>query len=419
MFNKLLNETNEKQILKRSAVLNSIAGVISSTFISILMMMITRTGNIELAGVFSIASVIAYQCLTIGSFATYNVQASDLKREFHLNDFIGLRFVSILLMMILLAWYSFCSGYDIEKAMVVFSFGLFKLSDIVDDLFRAEYHRNKRLDIASLVLIGRYILAFVLFSTTFIFTKNLVFASLFTGLILMVFTLWMHGQFISSFVKEKVVLSFCRFKSLFMVLLPLTVSNYIRMYVVNVPKYAIDMCLSADVQTYYGILVMPAMIINLLAEIIFAPFIPRLAEYWNNSLKKFKTLIVQQLLVILGITLCTIVGGWVIGLDLLSLVYSVDLSNYMLPLVFLLTAGGCNAAALFMTLVLTIQRKQNLTVVVYLLITLGSLFVSKAVVLAYGIYGASMLYLVICTMNLICFSVIAFYEVYKREKVSE
>ena len=208
-----------------------------------------------------------------------------------------------------------------------------------------------------------------------------------------------------------------RFSKIFdlgQILLPLTISNYIRMYVVNIPKYTIDLYLSTEIQTYYSILVMPAMIINLLAEIIFAPFIPRLAEYWEFDTLLFNKMIVRQLLMILGITGCTVAGGWIIGLDLLSLAYSVDLSSYMVPLFFLLSAGGFNAASLFMSLVLTVQRKQKATVVIYFIITVIALMISKSVVLNFGIMGASFIYLLICGMNFIGFLLIVMIEINKK-----
>lgn len=403
----MLEEKDEKKILKRAAFWNTIASIINSTLSSILLFFITRLSGLSAAGMFSIASAIAYQCLSLGNFGARNFHVSDVKKEYSFSDFFFVRVISSILMYGLLLYYAFGSGYTLEKAFVVLTFGIFKSIDAIEDLFHGEYHRNHRLDIAAVLLTFRYLISIISFIVLFIITKDLVITTAITSIITIIIFFVENMGTIRKFVFEKINFNFSKVRSLLYILIPICIANYVKIYVCNLPKYSIDANLNETMQTYFNILIMPVFIINLLSDVIFRPFITKLSIYWHNKdIVNFKNMIYKQLLIVLFLTVCMIIGGYIIGLRLLEIVYNVSLHNYMFSLIILLIAGGFNTAAGFLTLILTIQREQKKLVLAYILCTVFALIIANPLVIHFGILGASILYLLICALMFLIFIIL-------------
>ncbi len=413
----MIEETDENVILKRSAFWNMIASVINSTLSSILLFFITRLNGVTAAGLFSIASAIAYQCLSLGNFGTRNVQASDVNKEFTFSDFFFIKVLSAILMYAMLIYYSFASGYSSEKAWIVFTFGLFKSIDALEDVLHGEYHRNNRLDIGAVLLTFRYIVALIEFVGIYTITKDLILTSSISCLTTVLICYFENRKIFRRFYSEKIHFRSVKFKHLLFILIPISLSNYVRMYVCNLPKYSIDANLTAEMQTYFNILIMPVFIITLLSDVIFRPFITKLSIFWHNKdLRNFKYLILRQLMIVVGLTTIMVIGGYVIGLRLLEIVYAVELSEYMNSLIILLIAGGFNTASAFLTLVMTIQREQKKFTIVYILTTVFALMIADNLIIHYQIIGASILYLFICFMFFAAFMFFVAVRIKKEEK---
>lgn len=413
----LLNEKEENIILKRSAFWNMIASVLNALLSSILLFVITRVGDIDAAGIFSIASAIAYQCLSLGNFGSRTVQVSDVKKEYSFSDYCSIRIISSILMYGLLIYYSFFSCYSHDKALAILSFGLFKSIDAIEDIVHGEYHRQNRLDVSSFLLTVRYIIAIISFIVIYLVSRDLVLTSFISaGLTILIFLL-QNRKLIKQFVNEKYKFNYIKVKSLLMILIPITFSNYVRMYAVNLPKYSIDANLSLDMQTYFNILMMPIFIITLLSDVIFRPFMVKFSVYWENKeIKEFNKLLFFQLLIVLLLTLVMIIGGSVIGLRLLEIVYGVQLKEYMTSLIILLIAGGFNTASSLCTILLTIQRKPKQIVIANTVITIIGICISSSLVITFGIFGASLLCLFICFMMFVTFLGLVLFTSMKAKK---
>ena len=59
--------------------------------------------------------------------------------------------------------------------------------------------------------------------------------------------------------------------------------TFLTLYVINAPKYAIDELATNNVQTIFGIVVMPATVLILFGQYIIQPFLLSLKEKLNND----------------------------------------------------------------------------------------------------------------------------------------
>ena len=410
-FSKMLIEVDESQIIKRSTITNLIASMINASYSAILLFFITRIVGVEEAGIFSIAMAYAYQCQTLGAFGVRNVHASDTNNEYTFSDYFYLRVLSCILMYGLIIYYAFASGYDFEKALVIFSIGVFKSIEAIEDLYHGEYHRNNRLDIGSILQTIRYVISLIVLLVLLIITRDLVISNLITTVVTIIIFIFQNKPFIKYYIKEKINYNLKKLKELFMIVFPICVSGFISAYIVNIPKYAIDRCLNQSIQTYYGILMMPVLVINMLSVVVYRSMINSLSvAYNNNDNKTFISIIAKQILLIVVLTIIAIFGGYIIGLKLLGIIYSVDLSNYMLPFVILILGGGLNTMAGFFMVVLTVQRSQNQLLLGYIITLIISLLISTTLVSKFEITGAALLYnissgiMAIIFLFLICFN---------------
>lgn len=272
ILDKLIN-VNEKRILKRSFFWNMIASILNGFTSAIFLFFITRFCGLNEAGIFSIASAIAYQCISLGNFGTRGVHASDVKEEFSFCDYFYVRIFSYLLLLMMLLYYAFGSGYSLDKSLVILSYGLFKSIDVIEDLYHGEYHRRMRLDIAAILLTFRYIISIVCFIVIVLFTDDMFIASIISFVLSLLIFIFTNKNVIHYFYNKKYKFSFGNFKKLLYVLIPVVLTTYIKMYINNSPKYAIDACLGNIDQAYFNVLYMPVFVIGLMCDIIFRPYI--------------------------------------------------------------------------------------------------------------------------------------------------
>ena len=98
------------------------------------------------------------------------------------------------------------------------------------------------------------------------------------------------------------------------------------------------------------------------------------------------------MLIIVGLTAIVVLGGYVIGLDILGWIYGVDLAEYRGLFAILLCFGGIAAMDAYFVLILTIMRRQKVVIVAYGVAAGLNLVMADRLVQAYGLSGAGAVY---------------------------
>ena len=148
--------------------------------------------------------------------------------------------------------------------------------------------------------------------------------------------------------------------------------------------------MSDQVQAYYNFIFMPAFAIQLLANFIFNPILTSYARIWTERrFKKFRKVILRQILVVAGVTLVGLAIAATIGIPILSFLFGVDLSCYRRELCIVMLGGGMLAYVTFFTTVITIIRHQNLLLVGYAAIAAAAFFCPDRLFSHYGMLGAA------------------------------
>ena len=154
--------------------------------------------------------------------------------------------------------------------------------------------------------------------------------------------------------------------------------------------------MSDDMQAIYGYLSMPVFVVQLFSEFIYQPMLADMAIEWNEGrFDKFGKYICRQCLVIAGLIFAVAIGADILGVKILSMIYGVDLADYRVTLVILMTGGGFLAANTFFRNVLTIMDKRNKILWSYGISALVMLAVLNGMIEKRGIFGAALAYLLI------------------------
>ena len=130
----------------------------------------------------------------------------------------------------------------------------------------------------------------------------------------------------------------------------------------------------------------------------------------------FKMILTKVFLGMGVITLVCMIGGFLLGIPVLSMLSGCNLTPYKGILVFLLFAGGINAVGFTMYYILTIMRCMKSVLVDYIVVAIVAGIISGPLVRLDGIRGASISFFVTVVLLCILFGGSIFIESYKIHK---
>ena len=393
----------KENIKKDSYIWNTIGGLINAFQSVIILMVLTRSLDMEYAGIFTIAWAIANLVITIGKYGVRNYQVTDVNEKYSFNDYFSNRVIVSILMIIFTCIYvcflSISNQYAFDKTVIVFLMCYLKLIDSVEDVFHGMYQQHERLDVASKCMSIRLILSTVCLCVCSIIFKDLLISSIITCVFSTFIFVYLLKITYSIFSLPKIQFDFFNAKRILKDCFPIFAGSFLSFYILNAPKYAIDALLSSELQAYYGFISMPVFVIGLLNNFVFQPILTTVANCYETKNKdQFFQLIKRQIVVILIITIVALIGSYVLGIPVLSILYNCDLSNYKVDLLILMLGGGILAYVGFLTTIITLMRNQNIILIGYVIGGILAIVLSQLVVSLYGLRGASILYLLLISV---------------------
>lgn len=401
---------------------NTVGSLFFSFQSMFVLMVLTRVAGIVEAGIFTIAMANANLFLSVGKYGMRYFQVSDVNKEYNFYEYLLSRVITwsaMLLMSVIYIWYTSCTnGYTLYKSIVIIVMCVYRSVDVIEDVYSGLYQQKGRLDVGAKMMAVRMSITTVIYCVSIILIKNqlvaLIITTCTTAVLLVVFlkmTFPSQGD-----VKEKVCIR--KVLELLKVCFPLFLGGFLSLYIANAQKYAIDAQLSDDLQAYYGFISMPVVVINLLNGLVFNPMIYKISCLWNEGqLKMFKKLILRQLAVVALITSVCLMGAYILGVPVLSLLYGTDLSAYKAQLLILLVGGGFLGVSGLLNAIITIIRYQKSIVIGYSIVAFFALVLSNPVVANYGIMGASILYTMLMAILCICFAFLLVIGMKKAKKL--
>lgn len=407
---------DERRIVQKTYFWNLAANVLYALQSALLLLIVSRFGTLEETGLFSIIYTTTHMLSTLGNYSMRNFQVSDVKNEYCFENYWTSRIISCGLMAVAgLAYGVFRYGIS-NSLLIVLLFVGYRTTDNIEDVIHGHVQKEGRLDAASCVKTVRVFLASIAFSAVYIITKDLTYATLTMLIVSVVILVVSIPPFNRQFPGLRYRLLFVKTGKLLWTCLPLCAGALIQIYVINSPKYAIDRLMSSESQAVFNILFMPVFSINLVVMFIFNPLVAGLSKMWaEGKTKEFWKIIAKQMAIILGFTVFAVICSWFFGCELLGFVYGVELIEYRLLMTILMLFGGIAALTTFMSIIITIMRRQRAIMVSYVIALIISFVFSDTMVGSYGMDGAGYMYGILMAMVLI-FLIIAVVASFRRVK---
>lgn len=401
--------------LKENTLWYTLGNLCSSATSVLLMIIVTRILGVNKAGIFAIAYSIAQLMLTIGWFGTRSFQVSDVREEFRFSDYLNLK---IILSLVILAGgiiYSICLNNYGYKLLVAALYCVLILGDVFADIFAGRFQQIDKLYLAGMSYTIRNICYCITFLLSLLITKELIVglcaAIVVSFTVLRVFDYPMIKETSVIDVKvdsEKIV-------RLVKACFPLFISSFITTFIMNIPKNAIEVTFSQNIQAYYNIIFTPSSLVNMFCMFIFVPLYTSIAKAWNDGdIKVFKKIIFRIVLMVLGLSAFALIGGALFGVPILEFVYGVQLMEYRIPFLVLVGAGCINGLNTVWSYIFTVVRKQKYVLVIYIISLVCSQILIMPLISVLGVTGASVDYLFGISVICILFSVIFVFKIQKK-----
>lgn len=377
-------------------------GSVGNAGLSVLLLMIvTRLLTAKEADIFSIGWAVAQLMVTIGTFQVRLYQATDVEGKYDFSQYFKFRVFTVILMMIGTVGYVWMKDYSQEKILIILLICLYKVVDAFSDVYQGWFQLKERLDLAGKAIALRSLYTFICFGIAIFMKRDLLFGCIVLLVSSLVCFLCLDMRYFYCGFREKRREKTCYEKQWLWTItktcFPLFMNSFLMMVMINIPKIAIDNVaaqreMADGIQAAYGIIFMPASVVTL-AFLVFRPMITQLAIYWyDKNYQACNKLIMKMFVLLMGISGIVILGGFFMGIPVLSLLYGVDLTNYKRAFMILLIGGVINTLAYVFDNVLTVIRKQFALVIAYGIASIYSICVGNWMVDKYEMAGAAVVY---------------------------
>ena len=390
---------------------NTIAGLLFTAQSVIMLVVITRVCDVYTAGVFTIAFAVGNLFMNMGMYGMRKFQASDRRHEFTFKEYRNSRAITSLCMIVAsgayIAYSSVTLSYPPEKTLVIFVMCLFKVVDVVEDVYSGAYQVQDRLDVGQKMVSLRQAVTLTAFVVVIMITADLGISLI----IITVFTsVFFAGQVV--YIRKRYGMpapsprmEWRKVGSLLKQCFPLFAAMFLLFYIGSAPKYAIDAMMDDAAQAYYGYISMPVFVVNVLATFVYNPMVTELTDLWQvGHVREFLIRFAKVTGAIAALTAICVIGAWLVGVPVLNILYNTDIAGYLVELLVLVAGGGFLALATLANVGITVIRFQRVLVPLYTLMAVVAFLVSNWTVSLWGVTGASWAYFSVMAVTAVVFS---------------
>ena len=359
---------------------------------------VTRIADAYAGGIFFFGfSTLGQQLYIVSYFGMRPIQVTDITVEYTFGDYLRLRAITSAAAAasgLLYGLFMAKGGYVFEIYMIL---SLYKILDGFCDVFESEMQRQERLDMTGKATLFRTLICVGIFLTCLMITKDLKISSLSLlpaiGVAALVFDILPLKRLpINMKLQKKSALAlFHRSKWLFL-------GAFIDLYIFAAAKYAVNLRLGEEYNSYFSIIFIPTSIINLMAGFVIRPILTKLSiHYKTGRIREFITVISKIAAFIFFVTIFGMTGAYLFVIPVLKLVLG-SVGEMLLPYkaasVLVILGGGLYAIINLGYYCLVIFEMTRTIFLIYAIGAVFAYFISDFLVKAFEINGAAFAYMI-------------------------
>lgn len=321
---------------KTSLQLNMVWNVLGSVFYQGCMWLMTilvvrLSGNYENSGILALAMSVGNIYTALGTYNMRTVQISDVTNRLSINNYVGLRILTTSLALLACLLYSFLIPIGLSTSIAVATYLLFKADEAFVNVMYGADQKAMRLDIVGKSQLIRGSLSVALFVIVLYFSGSLVlsFFLIFIGnmVVTIIFDVPQTRCLVGDVSPHITLLdSYSEMRNCLPSVLGLVLSGFI----VSSARQFFGITYGEGALGIYASVATPCVIIQVLAQNLYAPLLVPVAEAYSvRDMKKVRQKTFRLLLLVIGIALCisAILTG--LGQPLLSLLYGPSIEQYV------------------------------------------------------------------------------------------
>lgn len=379
----------------RDFIFNSVGIGVWGVVFPLLTIVVTQCVGVDQAGIFSLAFVTGTLLMIIGNYGVRTYQVSDIDEDHSFADYQINRIITCIIMVI--AGYAYCCIRGYAGDMFVISMGvyLYRMVDALADVYEGRLQQVDKMYLAGISQAFRSAAVLVVFSVVLFVTRNLGFSCIIMAIVAAASLVFVTIPLAYMETEKSRRWEMASVINLFKRCFPVFVALFLYCLIDNMPKFMMEGPLSYDNQLYFNVLYFPAQGILLTASLLYKPLLLRIAAAWEDpdGKRTFNIIMVAVFGAIVVITLANlIIMNW-IGIPIMSFLYATDFEQFRALMNLMIIAGGITAAIDFIYQIITVQRRQNSVVKLYLITFAFSLVASFALINSIGLMGAVITYL--------------------------
>ena len=350
------------------------------------------------AGVFSLAMSVGNTVCALAAYSMRNFQASDVDQVFSDRQYVLSRVATSVVSAVATAVFVLCQPYDIETAICVMGYGVFKISEAFSDVYQAIQQKHLRMDYVGKAYILKSLLETVVFCLVILLTRSLPLAVCALGLISFAVILTyeritarrLAGSDYDRSTQHADSSAFEAVRDLLIACAPMAVYGVVFNTFVQVPRYQLEALCGKEALGIYASVAMPVTLVQIAANYLFTPLTTPMAMLRSEGdTKGFMRIFAKVTISILAVSVFAFIVAALIGEQVYRLMYGDSIVEYVYLMFPLIVCSVLTALAWFFANTLTVMRRLGILLAGSLLALVVALLAGTPFITAFGMNGAS------------------------------
>ena len=351
------------------------------------------------------------------AISTYNIrtyQISDIKNQYSNGDYIGTRFITAAISVVLCLCYALVLGYSARSILCIVFYMVYKLNETFSDVLHGIDQKNYRMDYVGISYVIRGMVSAIVFAFALITTGDVLISIIAMAVAaLAVVALYdtkctrQFGSIKPKFNKKIII-------TLLITCLPAVVSSASFTAITSIPRQILEGMRGEEALGFYGTVATPLVVVQVMATSIFNPMLTQLAEYYNDGkIRDFVKQIAKNLCMLIGISVFVCLCVALFGKFAVGLVFGEKFVPYTYLMYGIIACTTMYVVSWLCTNTLIIMRKLKVCMVASLIALAVSVLLARSFINLFGMNGVSFSIIVAYLFHIaVCFTVI-----YKNLKI--
>ena len=337
--------------IKKNFVWN-IIGLSANAFNSLFFLIVIKYFNgISESGVFTYAFALCALLYVLGCFFTRTYQIANYGNNKKINDFLSFRIFSCIICLIIGILFCLINHFDTFKTLVIMLILIFRLLEAFSDCLYGKIQEKNRLYNVGISQFIKSFLSLILLVVLEIMTRNLLISL--GGIILaniIIIVAYDLNVFKEVTNNQQFKIETSKFGLIIKESVSIFIFTFLLIYMANSQKYVLTYYVSNDLQTIFGILIMPSTMLSLVGNYLIMPFLTELNLFVKNyKYDKFSRKTHKIMLIMFFMGLFITIMTYIIGIPFLNIIYQMDLSMYKMDLILVVFASIISAITIMIS----------------------------------------------------------------------